>query len=243
MDSPLPQPLGDLLPKICPLILDGSKGVRQQVLKLFNSLPIDQIQDFAEKILPYIRAGMTHLAADIRLSSMDTLFWLLDVAGEQVVSCPGGFVKTMNSFISILNWQASGSAMGQTTFGKAGTEGKSKAKILQTLAKFLNVALVQGEDENSELHLVHTYPYWHMQQHSVPTKSNPYGYLNIWGQPRDGDSQMLEDTNERIMFFDSNFRTIVEAGVQQARREGGEIGRSVAGLVGTLKAAKTDSED
>lgn len=223
-------------------MLDASSGVRTQLLKLLNVLPEDGVQDYAEKILPYIRAGMTHLAVDIRLSALDVLSWLLVIAGDEVVSCPGGFFKTMNSFISVLNWQST-SGLGQTTFGKAGaSEGKAKAKIVQVLGNFLKAALVPDDDDTS-YQAVFNFPYWHTEQHLISRKANGYGYLNIWGLPRDGDSQMLEDREERVSVFDSNFRATIEAGVQQARREGGEIGRGISGVAAALKAAKTVSDD
>ena len=246
MDSPLPQPISSFLPKIYPLILDGSNGVRTQLLKLFRALSEEEIKDHASEILPYIRAGMTHLAADVRLSAVDVLSWLLDVAGNEVVTCAGGFVKTMNCFLTTLNWNSSNPAAGQTRFGKAGVEGKSMGKILQVLGKFLAVGI--GEDENSEdeeqgEQTAANWPLWHMEQHMISPRSNAYGYLNLFGAPRDDDSRLMEDRDERLEVFNSKFRILVESGVEQARKEGGEIGRSIAGVSGTLKVTKMDPED
>ncbi|KKY14912.1 putative pre-rrna-processing protein ipi1 [Phaeomoniella chlamydospora] len=246
VDSPLPQPISFLLPKLCPLILDASPSVRTQLLKLFKALPEEELRDHASEILPYLRAGMTHLAADIRLSANDTLSWLLDVAGEEIVSCPGGFIKTMNCFMSMLNWHSSKAGMGQTKFGKPGTEGKSMSKILQCLGEFLKISV--GTDDTIQMDKFDEartlmWPYWHLNHHMISTRSNAYGYLNLFGPSRDDDSQMLEDRDDRIAYFNKQYRGIVEAGVEQAKREGGEIGRNVAGLTRALKSAKTESGD
>lgn len=188
---------------------------------------------------------MTHLAADVRLSAVDVLSWLLDVAGDEVVNCAGGFIKTMNCFLSTLNWHSGTSGVGQTKFGKAGSEGKSMAKVLQVLGKFLAVSLGtrESQDGNHEEMSKGDYPFWHLEQHMVPARSNAYGYLNLFGPPRDNDSRIIEDLDERIDVFNSSFRALVEGGVEQARREGGEVGRSVAGIVTILKTAKIDSWD
>ena len=188
---------------------------------------------------------MTHLAADVRLSAVDVLSWLLDVAGDEVVNCAGGFIKTLNCFLSTLNWHSSTSGVGQPKFGKAGSEGKSMAKVLQVLGKFLAVSLGsrENQDWNYEEQPKGDYPYWHLEQHLVSARSNAYGYLNLFGPPRDNDSRIIEDLDERIDFFNSRFRSMVEGGVEQARREGGEIGRSVAGIITKLKTIKMDSQD
>lgn len=90
VDSLLPQPVSVLLPSLLPLILDGSNSVRGQLLKLLRALPVSDVKDHVTTMLPYVRAGMTHLAADIRVSAVEVLEWLVEVAGVEVVSCAGG---------------------------------------------------------------------------------------------------------------------------------------------------------
>lgn len=79
--------------------------MRTALLKLLRTLPGNDIRDHVPALLPYIRAGMTHLAADVRLSTLDVLEWLVDVAGEEVVSAPGGWVKLLKCFLALLGWQ------------------------------------------------------------------------------------------------------------------------------------------
>jgi pre-rRNA-processing protein IPI1 len=83
---------------------------------------------------------MTHLAGDIRLSSLDVLEWLLRVAGDEVVGCAGGWVKTLNCFLGLLSWQTD--ALGKWSsskaiLGKAGGESKIVVKQMNAFALFL----------------------------------------------------------------------------------------------------------
>jgi pre-rRNA-processing protein IPI1 len=105
--APIPLPVSILLPKLLPLILDGSASVRAQLLKFLRLLPSSDIGDRAEIALLYTRAGMTHLAAEIRVDALAVLEWLLEVAKEDTVTCPGGWVKTLKSFMSMMGWATS----------------------------------------------------------------------------------------------------------------------------------------
>jgi pre-rRNA-processing protein IPI1 len=97
VNAQIPVSVAIILPKLLPLVLDGSSSVRSQLLKLLRLLPSKEIADSAESILLYIRAGMTHLAAEIRNDALATLEWLLESADEAVVACPGGWVKTLKA--------------------------------------------------------------------------------------------------------------------------------------------------
>ena len=152
--SPLPQPLSALLPKLYPLVLDGSSTVRTQLLKLFRSLPSGEMEDHVAEILPYVRAGMTHLAADIRLFAVDVLCWLLEDAGSEVVSCAGGWYKTLSCFLTILGWSTQDSmkwSSNRARFGKSGSEGRPMAKTLLALAEFLNAGIGQQSPDASKM--------------------------------------------------------------------------------------------
>lgn len=241
VDSPLPQPLSTLLPKLYPLILDGSSGVRAQLLKLFRSLPPDEIEDHVNDILPYVRAGMTHLAAEIRLSAVDVLCWLLEDAGSEVVSCAGGWYKTLNCFLTIMGWSTQDAtkwSSNRASFGKAGSEGRPMARILQALAEFVHTGI--GPPPSAEVSQVGgaafhaSFPLWYSHQHQLPQKSNAFGYLNLFGTAKDDATEMLEDREDRRRVFDKSFRGPVEMGLEAARKEGGEVGRAAAALTKAL---------
>jgi pre-rRNA-processing protein IPI1 len=231
----MPQPVSLILPKLQPLILDGSNGVRSQLLKLLRALPRHDVEDHTAQLLPYVRAGMTHLAADIRLSSIDILSWLLETAGQDVVSCSGGWVKTISCFCSVLGWHADDTAKwssNRPSFGKAGTEGKPMVKTLQCLADFLRTGMGDPTDSAAQEFVGSEagwrFPLWDTQQHLIPKKSNPYGHLNLFGSARDEDTEMYEDRDGRIRVFVRTFQAQVQKGLEAARKEGGELGRYAA---------------
>ncbi|KAI9838944.1 MAG: rRNA processing protein [Sarea resinae] len=248
VSSPLPLPLGIILPKLQPLILDGSNSVRQQLIKLLRSLPREQVEDHVEQLLLYVRAGMTHLAADIRNASLDILGWLLDTSGYEVVSCAGGWVKTLKCFLAMLGWQVDSGATkwsSKASFGKAGSEGKAQVKQFQTLEAFLQIGLVGRASIDTADYsdgCATSFPLWHTQQHLVPQRSNCFAHLNLFGAPRDEESEIYEDKEDRLRLF-VTFRPAIEQGVENARKEGGEVGRAAAGLRKVLIESLRDYSD
>ncbi|OJJ38141.1 hypothetical protein ASPWEDRAFT_104042 [Aspergillus wentii DTO 134E9] len=249
VDSPLPQPVSVILPSLLPLILDGSNNVRTQLLKLFRSLPATDVEDHVAQLMPYIRAGMTHLAADIRLSAVEILSWLVDVAGSEVVSCAGAWIKTINCFLSILGWHTEESSKwssSRASFGKSGSQGKPMIKVLSGLAVFLNAGIGKPEEDTvmqSDDEQVPTgvsnweFPLCQTNQHMIPQSSTPYSYLNLFGQPRDEEGEMYETREDRYRVFSNRFMKAIERGVENARKEGGELGRASSGVNKVLREA------
>jgi pre-rRNA-processing protein IPI1 len=186
---------------------------------------------------------MTHLAAEIRLFSVQVLAFVTETAPDEVVSCAGGWVKTLNCFLAILGWHTQESAKwssNRVSLGKAGTDGKAQARNLQVLADFLSAGMnpVNATVSGDTCHTRLTFPIWHMEHHVLPKRSNPYGYLNLFGTPQDDDMDILEEREDRIRVFNERFASDMEVGLDSARRDGGEIGRA-AGLV--TKALKVPS--
>ena len=189
---------------------------------------------------------MTHLAADIRLSSMDILGWLLEVAGEALVSCAGGWIKTLRCFLAMLGWsneEANESwSTNKASFGKAGSEGKTLVKILNTLGLFLSIGIT--EPENSDhFQDINFFPLSHVQYHMLPRRSNTYASLNLFGSHRDEDNQMYEQYAERRDVLSLRFSKALERGLESARQEGGEIGRAAAVVTKIITQSLNDTED
>ncbi|OKL62273.1 Pre-rRNA-processing protein ipi1 [Talaromyces atroroseus] len=250
VDSALPQPVSVMLPKLVPLLLDASNSVRAQLLKFLKTLPAADIETHAAQLLPYIRAGMTHLAADIRSSAVEVLGWLVQAAGSEVVSCPGGWIKTLNCFLSLLGWHTEESAKwssNRSSFGKAGSEGRPMVKALQALAEFLRAGIGSDQDEDEDLVMrderaadyevgVEFFPIdLSVRQNMIPDRSAPYAYLNLFGQPRDAEGEMYESREDRLRVFADMFRKAIERGVENARKEGGEVGRASAAVFKVLR--------
>jgi hypothetical protein len=83
--APLPQPASVIIPVAQRLILDGTNSVRQQLLKLLQSLPQADIASHADQLLLHTRAAMTHLANEIRTFGLDVLDWLLGQDAEMLL--------------------------------------------------------------------------------------------------------------------------------------------------------------
>ena len=177
--------------------------------------------------------------------SLEVLSWLLEVGGEEVVVCPGGWTKTLNCLLAMIGWGGAGgsaSASGSWSsngarvgFGRAGVDAKVQARNLVVLGEFLRAGLSApslraGADENDLDSVQASFPLWNVDSHALPKRSNAYGYLNLFGAPRDDDTDMLEDREDRIRVFKARFGAAVEAGLASAKRDGGEVGRA-AGLV------------
>ncbi|PGH06130.1 pre-rRNA-processing protein IPI1 [Blastomyces parvus] len=246
VNSPLPQPVSVILPSLVSLVLDGSNAVRNQLLKLLKSLPAPDMEGHVPQLLPYIRAGMTHLAADIRLSSVEIISWLVATAGQEVVASPGGWIKTLNCFLSILGWHTEESAKwssNRASFGKAGSDGKPMVRTLQTLAEFLRSG-IGAAGEHSELdesdlmeNKEWSFPLTMTAHYMLPTKSAPFAYLNLFGQPKNEEGEMYETREDRFRVFSERFLPAVERGVNLARQDGGEVGRASASVKKVLKEA------
>lgn len=214
-------------------MLDGSFGVRTQLLKLLQALPTQDIQDHVGKALPYVRAGMTHLSRDIRNTAIDFLSFIINVSGLELVSSPGGWHQTLECFTTVLGWRSSSS---KPSFS---ADPKSMARIMQVLAEFLQVGLIADKSRSiGHTTMATDFPLWQVPTLLVPTKSNAYGYLNLFGPPVQDDKQILDDYGDRMQNFAGNFQAAIWVGIEAARREGGELGRAAGMLTKTLEQAQ-----
>jgi pre-rRNA-processing protein IPI1 len=203
---------------------------------------VSDVADRAESALLYIRAGLTHLAVEIRVDALAVLEWMLGIAGEDFVTCPGGWVKTLKSFMSMMGWATSSSSSKWTSATKAsfGKAGKAFPKQLLVLAQFLKAGLVESEavpviSGNSGL-----FPLIDVERHMIPTRSNAYAHLNLFGSSRDEEGEMYIDREDRQRVFHARFGAVVQVGLTNAIKEGGEVGRAAAVLTKVLKEGMAD---
>lgn len=242
VNAPMPLPTAVLLPKLLPLILDGSASVRTQLLRFLRLLPASDIGDRAESALLYTRAGMTHLAAEIRTDALAVLEWLLEVAQEDVVTCPGGWAKTLKSFMSMMGWATSSGSTKWTSASKAsfGKAGKAFPRQLLVLSQFLKAGLVESETEGLIPVSGALFPLWDVEKHMIPTRSSAFAHLNLFGSSRDEEGEMYIDREDRQRVFEKRFQAAVLSGVENARKEGGEAGRAAAVLTKVLRDGMAD---
>ncbi|KAK3335725.1 Rix1 complex component [Cercophora scortea] len=230
-----PVGIAGLLTKLLPLLSDGSPPVRTGLLKLFRVFPPAEVGPHVEKILMYIRGGMTHLSTDVRSDTLNVMEWLLEVAGDDVVSCPGGWLKTLNSFSCMLGWNPSvgsvlvskgwTSASKTTTIGMGSKNGREvQARQIEVLAKFLQVGFRQETPAPFS-----PMAYWD-NIYRLPARANPFAYLNLFGVPRDEDNEMYPDRISRQRVFEAKWETSMVAGMTGAKKEGGLVGRAASGM-------------
>lgn len=242
----LPQSVSAIVTKAQSLILDGNKGVREQLLKLFRALPVSEI-GARDELLLYTRAGMAHMSTDIKLSSLDVLDWLLNAHGEALMSCPGGWIRTLRTFQNLLVWQNSATAGVTTnekwTHSKPATNlGSNKLLVhqLTTLAHFLATGLRKSPVDplTAPRRAAALFPLWQTDAHLLPAKGNPFGYLNLFGAARDVESEVYEDADERAaVFVETGLQDVFATGVREAKKEGGEVGRAASAMEKALKLA------
>ncbi|KAH0556015.1 hypothetical protein GP486_006043 [Trichoglossum hirsutum] len=253
--SPLPQPLPAFLPKLLPLILDASAPVRSQLLILLEALPGEEIGAHTERILLFIQSAMTHLAADVRADSTGFLVWILNVAGDEAVSSPPGWVKTTKCFVALLGWDGGVETLGRAgkaTLGQTGGDNKTMVKHLQALTQFLSVGLLtppdttrSGDIGDSEpthyQNLISTnllLPHPNTPQHLFPKTSDCYAYLNLFatvttslGMETSGAADDYEGRRRQFRPYIKG----VERGLENAKKEGGLLGRVASAAQKTLE--------
>ncbi|OAL24168.1 hypothetical protein AYO22_05827 [Fonsecaea multimorphosa] len=221
-------------------MLDGSAGVRSQLLKLFRALPPEDIRDHVSKALPYLRAAMTHLSREIRLSSLEFVSYMIKVAGSELVSSPGGWHQTLECFTTVLGWRSIDASKWSSTKASFAGDTKTTARIMQVLAEFLQAGLVGDEQSSSGTNpLLSHFPLWEAETLIVPGKSNAYAYLNLFGPQTEDETQMLDDQRDRLRDFAQNFQAQILGGVDAARKEGGELGRAAGLLVKILERSQS----
>ncbi|KAJ4356005.1 rRNA processing protein [Didymosphaeria variabile] len=240
--SPLPQPASVIIPAIQRLVLDGSNSVRQQMLKLVQSLPKTDIASHTDSLLLHTRAGLTHLSTDIRTFALDMLEWLLSVAGDEVVSCAGGWAKTLKCFLSLLGWQTQVGDKWSAirTYGRGASDAKVQAKQMNTLTTFLRAGLIQPTEIVAVGAGTSNFPLWQTEHHVLSERSSAFAHLNLYGATRDEEAEMYEDREDRQRVFHELAEGAIAAGIEQSTKGGGELGRAGAHLCKAMKEGMAD---
>lgn len=245
--NPPTNPVGTptLLQKLLPVMSDSSGPVRNQLLKLLRNLPADEIRPHVEKIMLYIRGTMTNISQEVKDDGLNYMEWLLDVAGEDVVSNAGCWVKPLRDFMSVLGWtvkaaptttaKSGWTSAPRTTFG-AKKYGQSFPRQMLVLSKFLEVGFKPG------MPTPWTPNDWSTNVNCVPRTPDPFGYLGLFKPPRDEDGEVYRNREDRQDIFQKRFRATVEAGADMAKKEGGMAGRAAATLDQVLKDGMGDYE-
>ncbi|KAF1942007.1 hypothetical protein EJ02DRAFT_422574 [Clathrospora elynae] len=237
--APLPQPSSVIIPVAQRLILDGSNSVRQQLLKLLQSLPPGDIASHADQLLLHTRAAMTHLASEIRVFGLEVLEWLVGIAGVEVVSCAGGWVKMLKCFLSLLSWQSEASGKWSTAKSYGKSDSKIQVKQMNALTSFLRTGLYHAQ-AMAVVASESNFPLWQTDHHVLSERSNVYAHLNLFGATRDEEAEMYEDREDRQRVFHDRAEAAIVAGLEHATKGGGELGRASAQLRKVVKEGMAD---
>ena len=183
---------------------------------------------------------MTHLATEIRVFGLEVLEWLLEVAGLEVVSCAGGWVKMLKCFLSLLGWQSEASSKWSTakSYGKA--DSKIQAKQMNGLTMFLRTGLNHAQNTALVASYDVHFPLWQTAHHVIPGRSNAYAHLNLFGATRDEEAEMYEDREDRQRIFHDRAEEAIATGLAQATKGGGELGRAAAQLRRVVREGMAD---
>ncbi|KAI2634819.1 Pre-rRNA-processing protein IPI1 [Hypomontagnella submonticulosa] len=245
--NPPTNPVGTstLLQKLLPMMSDSYGPVRGQLLKLLRNLPADEVRPHVEKIMLYIRGTMTNISQEVKDDGLNYMEWLLEVAGEDVVSSAGCWVKPLRDFMSVLGWtvkvtpatatKSGWTSAPRTTFG-AKKYGQSFPRQMLVLSKFLEMGFKPG------MPTPWTPNDWFSNISRVPRTPDPFGYLGLFKPTRDEDGEIYRNREDRQDIFQKRFRAAVEAGVDMAKKEGGTAGRAAATLDQVLKDGMSDYE-
>ncbi|RFU76910.1 pre-rrna-processing ipi1 [Trichoderma arundinaceum] len=226
-----------LLSKILPLVSDSSTPVRSQLLKLLRALPEDEARHSTEQAIMFIRAGMTHLSADISGDSLGVMEWLLDVAEDELVTIPGGWVKTLSTFCVTMGWSLASSAPGWTSAARTGL----RAKDAQTLARQISILsrFLQAGLRSETAAVPSPEEYWD-NLYRPPRSPTAFEYLNLFGSRRDEEGEMYPNREARQQVFYRRFFDPVSKGIEKVKKEGGAAGRAAVGLDQVLKDGMGD---
>ncbi|KAI9656639.1 MAG: rRNA processing protein [Alyxoria varia] len=247
--SSLPESIATLLPKVQPLLLDPSSNVRNRLLKFLKCLQPGEARGHVEKLILYVHVGMTHLAAELRLFSIEVLEWLLGIAPHEVVSSAGGWVKTLDCFISLLKWHdhtKQASLSGWSSYGGSSSRPDSEKKALVRHLSALRIFLEKGmllaqEDVSSEgLHVGLRFLLIHVRPNLIPERANAFARINLFGEQSDPDHAMLEEKEDRQRIFADRYEPTFRRGIKQIKSEGGQLLQPADSVEKTMAAGLSD---
>ena len=153
-------------------------------------------------------------------------------------------MKTLRSLMLMQGWSldAGRASLGwtKTQLGQTEFQRKVMAQGRLAMAAFLKAGLYNLAPTSVLSPTAWGFPLTHTAQHMIPKKSNPFGHLNLFGPPRDEDSGMYEDREDRQRIFHKLFEGPMTDELREAKSEGGAMGRSAAEIGAIIKEGMKD---
>lgn len=246
-DDPV-NPVGtnNILAKLSPLVSDSSTPVRKQLQVLLDHLPGEEVRHHADRMLLHVRAGMTHLSNDVSNDALGVMDWLLGFAADEIVSCAGGWVKTLETFCAMMGWTPKSSSSGWTSGSKVTLRAKDStthARQISVLAKMVQAGLEPRPSAADDSKPDSAGGRWDYLCR-VPSDPKAFDYLNLNGSTSSNDqSQRYASREERQQVFKARFSSSISKGASDALQAGGATGRAAAALQKALDAGLEDYEE
>lgn len=249
-----------------PLITDLNPGVRLALVSLVKACAEKQsglLELHMRAIVLFLNSAMTHIQPDIRASSTSLLEVIVDLAPQPLVK--GYFVKILKSYYSLMSWPLTGDrkavSLAVNTTGSLGGGKKSRAKHIRVLGKFLDAALneeaVRTSAFSTDWSLV-IMPHPLTSNLMMPQIPQAYAYMKLFVDEippstskaasentkegayslREAESSSTEDIQARQKIMNDVFVDSLLKNLENAVKEGGEIGNESSGCINTINSLK-----
>lgn len=150
----------------------------------------------------------------------------------------------LKCFLSLLGWQSEAaskwSTPGSLVKSTATSSSKLQVKQITALASFLRIGLYHAQATGSVVLSDSDFPLWQTKHHVLSERSNVYAHLNLFGATRDEEAEMYEDREDRQRVFHDRAEAAIVAGLEQASKGGGELGRAGAQLRKVVREGMAD---
>jgi pre-rRNA-processing protein IPI1 len=223
-------PAANLLPKLAPLILDPSDGVRSALLALLQVIRNRDAQVHMHLLLLHIWSAMSHIEPDIRGDSTQFLSWALGAAPGEVLG-HGGWQKGLGALSGVLG------------FADSGPRGTKAAKLVMShlgvLKEFLEAGIPSAEGEGKE-GAVEVVGGLHWGAEILLNRGGmtAYRYLGLFEDG--GAEEGAEDPEGRRRWCRMAGKEVVgrlKGGLEGIMKEGGEVGRMAGRVAAVVEEA------
>ena len=239
--SSAPLPWAVILPKLFPLMTRASPSLRAQLLKFFRVVPAQEVRDHIQPFTMYVRTAMTHLSREIRIDGVEILRWILDAAGPDLVASGDGWTKMLKCFVAVFGWD-NGFSDNKESCNNSHVHGniikpvngdKAMVRALSVFGQFLQHGIgLRSLDSTTDSGCVH--PFWHVDQHLLPRRSDGFAYLNLFGSAWHSEHLNCADRGDRQKMF-QGYHLLFAEGLEIACQQGGEMGRTAATVIKIIK--------
>ena len=144
----------------------------------------------------------------------------------------------LKCFLSLLIWKSEGEGKWSQAKSYGKSDSKVQVKQMDALTAFLRSGLYHAEVV--PITNAGNFPLWQTEHHMLSERSNVFAHLNLFSATRDEEAEMFEDREDRQRVFNDRAEAAVIAGLEQALKAGGEMGRAAAQLRKVVRDGMAD---